>query len=194
MTMKFLCDTFVALGNEPARFECNDMVSVDRSIEETYNLERYIDAQAGGPGQGWFRIVKSPAEAREVIRPVANVVPGVGLEEPDPARDFLLGRVGVFEGAADALEGLVQVQVRTLQLLPGLAGDVQLLERGVERSLRLAPAFLVFALETVDAIAVLRVLLGPPLGECSELAVELRYPTFREGLRSLIPKETPPSR
>ena len=68
MTMKFLCDTFVALGNKPARFECNDMVSVDRSIEETYKLERYIDAQAGGPGKGWFRIVTSPAEAREVIR------------------------------------------------------------------------------------------------------------------------------
>lgn len=28
----------------------------------------------------------------------------------------------------------------------------------------------------------------------SELGVELRYPTFREGLRSLMPKETPPSR
>jgi len=68
MTMKFLCDLFVALGNEPARFECNDMVSVERIIEETYGLERYIDAQAGGPGQGWFRIVRSPAEAREVIR------------------------------------------------------------------------------------------------------------------------------
>jgi len=67
MTMKFLCDTFVALGNKPARFECNDMVSVDRIIEETYNLERYIDAQSGGPGEGWFRIVESPAEAREVI-------------------------------------------------------------------------------------------------------------------------------
>ena len=28
----------------------------------------------------------------------------------------------------------------------------------------------------------------------SELGVELRYPTFREGLRSLMSKETPPSR
>ncbi|MGB5813558.1 MAG: hypothetical protein WBG86_23680, partial [Polyangiales bacterium] len=67
MTMKFLCDTFVALGNKPARYACNDMVSADRIIEETYAMERYIDAQSGGPGQGWFRIVKSPAEAREVI-------------------------------------------------------------------------------------------------------------------------------
>ena len=30
-------------------------------------LERYIDAQNGGPGEGWFRIVDDPFEAREVI-------------------------------------------------------------------------------------------------------------------------------
>jgi hypothetical protein len=36
-------------------------------ILETYALERYIDAQHGGPGRGWFRIVKTPAEARAVI-------------------------------------------------------------------------------------------------------------------------------
>ncbi len=68
MTFPFLCDLFVKLGNQPARYECNDMVSVDRILEETYAMERYIDAQAGGPGEGWFRIVTSPAEAREVIR------------------------------------------------------------------------------------------------------------------------------
>jgi hypothetical protein len=30
-------------------------------------LEDYIDAQSGGPGKGWFRIVKDPFEARRVI-------------------------------------------------------------------------------------------------------------------------------
>ncbi|HSE72847.1 MAG TPA: hypothetical protein VLA97_18930, partial [Nocardioidaceae bacterium] len=30
-------------------------------------FERYIDAQSGGPGEGWYRIVRSPFEAREVI-------------------------------------------------------------------------------------------------------------------------------
>jgi microsomal dipeptidase-like Zn-dependent dipeptidase len=43
------------------------MTAVDRIIDETYVMERYIDAQAGGPGLGWFRIVHTPAEAREVI-------------------------------------------------------------------------------------------------------------------------------
>ena len=30
-------------------------------------LERYIDAQTAGPGEGWFRIVTDPFEARRVI-------------------------------------------------------------------------------------------------------------------------------
>ncbi len=29
-------------------------------------LERYVDAQNGGPGMGWYRIVTSPAQARKV--------------------------------------------------------------------------------------------------------------------------------
>ena len=48
-------------------YDCNDMVAVDRQLNEIKNLENYIDAQCGGPGKGWFRIVYSPKEAREVI-------------------------------------------------------------------------------------------------------------------------------
>lgn len=62
-----LCELITGLGAQDVRYSCNDMVSVDRSIAETRALERYIDAQAGGPGKGWFRIVESPAEARAVI-------------------------------------------------------------------------------------------------------------------------------
>ncbi|MCA9675680.1 MAG: hypothetical protein KC464_11635 [Myxococcales bacterium] len=66
-TNEVLCDLVTGLGAQPVRYSCNDMVAVDREIEEAYNLERYIDAQEGGPGQGWFRVVKTPAEARAVI-------------------------------------------------------------------------------------------------------------------------------
>ncbi|HYC55725.1 MAG TPA: hypothetical protein VEL28_12400, partial [Candidatus Binatia bacterium] len=66
-TNSVICDFLVGLGLQPVRYACNDMVAVDRIIEETYAMERYIDAQAGGPGKGFFRIVLSPAEAREVI-------------------------------------------------------------------------------------------------------------------------------
>lgn len=62
-----LCDLVTSIGSQIPRYSCNDMVTVDRSILEMRNLERYIDAQHGGPGEGWLRIVESPAEAREAI-------------------------------------------------------------------------------------------------------------------------------
>jgi len=62
-----MCDLIVGQGIQQVRYGCNDMLATDRQIAEAYNLERYIDAQSGGAGKGWFRIVKSPAEARAVI-------------------------------------------------------------------------------------------------------------------------------
>jgi hypothetical protein len=49
------------------RNSCNDMKSVRLQAEQTRKLERYIDAQYGGPGRGWYRVVTDPFEAREVI-------------------------------------------------------------------------------------------------------------------------------
>ena len=46
---------------------CNDMVSAYKQADDMYALQDYIDAQFGGPGKGFLRIVKSPTEAREVI-------------------------------------------------------------------------------------------------------------------------------
>lgn len=66
-TNAIICEFLVGLDIQPVRYSCNDMVAVDRILDETYAMERYIDAQSGGPGQGWFRIVKSPAEARQII-------------------------------------------------------------------------------------------------------------------------------
>ncbi|MGM0575424.1 MAG: hypothetical protein ACQEXJ_06810 [Myxococcota bacterium] len=62
-----LCDLVIGTDAQDVRYSCNDMVSVDRQIAEVRNMERYIDAQSGGPGKGWFRVVETPAEAREVI-------------------------------------------------------------------------------------------------------------------------------
>jgi microsomal dipeptidase-like Zn-dependent dipeptidase len=66
-TNSMICNFMVGEGIEPSRYDCEDMTAVDRIIDETYAMERYIDAQSGGPGLGWFRIVHTPAEAREVI-------------------------------------------------------------------------------------------------------------------------------
>ncbi len=61
------CHIAVGEGWARARYDCEDMTAVDRQLDAAYEMERYLDAQAGGPGQGWFRIVTSPARAREVI-------------------------------------------------------------------------------------------------------------------------------
>lgn len=66
-TNQIICDFMIGEGIQESRYDCHDMTAVNRIIDETYAMERYIDAQNGGPGLGWFRIVLTPAEAREVI-------------------------------------------------------------------------------------------------------------------------------
>ncbi len=46
---------------------CDEMESVRMQIADIYKLQDYIDAQYGGPGKGFFRIVKDPFQARRVV-------------------------------------------------------------------------------------------------------------------------------
>ncbi|HET9499819.1 MAG TPA: hypothetical protein VFO98_06135 [Marmoricola sp.] len=46
---------------------CDDMDSIRLQAHDMRALERYIDAQHGGPGKGWYRIVTDPEQARRVI-------------------------------------------------------------------------------------------------------------------------------
>jgi len=46
---------------------CNDMASVHIQDRDLHALQDYIDAQSGGPGQGWLRLVTDPFQARRVI-------------------------------------------------------------------------------------------------------------------------------
>src|SRR3954469_13041370 len=46
---------------------CNEMDTVRRAIKDMHELEDYADAQAGGPGKGFFQIVTNPYDARRVI-------------------------------------------------------------------------------------------------------------------------------
>ncbi len=57
-----LCNVYPVKQNP-----CNDMNSVRLQHRRIHQLQDYIDAQAGGPGKGFYRIVKSPFEARRVI-------------------------------------------------------------------------------------------------------------------------------
>ena len=46
---------------------CQTSKSIDLQIQRLNEMEAYIDAQQGGPGEGFFRLVSTPAEARQVI-------------------------------------------------------------------------------------------------------------------------------
>ncbi|HUA34706.1 MAG TPA: membrane dipeptidase [Candidatus Binataceae bacterium] len=41
---------------------------VEAQLQAAYQFEAFLDQQSGGPGQGWFRIVTTPDQARAVIR------------------------------------------------------------------------------------------------------------------------------
>ena len=62
--------------------ECNDMANVRDQAADMVALQDYIDAQFGGPGEGFFRLVDSPYDAREVINEgKLAVVLGVEVSE-----------------------------------------------------------------------------------------------------------------
>jgi hypothetical protein len=46
---------------------CDETEVIAAEIKRLRGLQRYVDAQSGGPGRGWFRIVEHPREARRVI-------------------------------------------------------------------------------------------------------------------------------
>ncbi|HTE63269.1 MAG TPA: Coagulation factor 5/8 type domain-containing protein, partial [Solirubrobacteraceae bacterium] len=47
--------------------DCDEMATVRRGFRALHELQDYVDAQAGGPGRGFFQIVTDPYEARRVI-------------------------------------------------------------------------------------------------------------------------------
>jgi hypothetical protein len=49
------------------RNTCNEMQTIRLQVADLMQMIDYIDAQSGGPGKGWLRLVKSPFEARKVI-------------------------------------------------------------------------------------------------------------------------------
>ena len=60
-----LCRFGATISGKPEA-DCDDMSVATKQVEYLYDVQDYIDAQYGGPGKGWYRIVKTPAEAREV--------------------------------------------------------------------------------------------------------------------------------
>ncbi len=65
------------------RNSCDDMDSVRLQARDMYKMQDYIDAQFGGPGKGFYRIVKNPFEARQVIN-AGKMAVVMGIETSVP--------------------------------------------------------------------------------------------------------------
>ncbi|QFG24578.1 membrane dipeptidase [Actinomadura sp. WMMB 499] len=73
-----LCEVYPLKRNA-----CDEMDVIRLQARRTREMESYIDERSGGPGEGWFRIVTGPAEARRVIEAgKLAVVLGVETSEP----------------------------------------------------------------------------------------------------------------
>jgi microsomal dipeptidase-like Zn-dependent dipeptidase len=63
----FLLGSIVVQGVKAAGRTGNDMESLEWQVREAYRMQDDIDARSGGPGSGWYRIVRDPEEASAVI-------------------------------------------------------------------------------------------------------------------------------
>jgi hypothetical protein len=61
---------------------CSETTSILAQIRTLRGLQNYVDAQSGGPGTGWFRLVYTPAQARQVMR-AGKLAVMIGIESSD---------------------------------------------------------------------------------------------------------------
>lgn len=128
---RVLCELYPLKQNS-----CNEMDSVLLQARRARQLQDYIDAQYGGPGKGWYRIVRSPFQARRQInKGNLAVVLGMEVSEPfgcriqqqnTPAESYTCDEAQVDEW----LDRLHKLGVRQLEVInkfdnpiSGVAGD-----------------------------------------------------------------------
>jgi hypothetical protein len=98
------------------KYSCDEMASVRREALRTFELQRYVDAQAGGPGRGWFRVVKDPFQARRVVNQGRlAVVLGMEVSRPLGCREYL-GTSSCTDAQVDQrLQALYDLGVRQME-------------------------------------------------------------------------------
>jgi microsomal dipeptidase-like Zn-dependent dipeptidase len=70
--------------------DCDEMESARHQLKLVEDLQDYIDAQHGGPGKGFLRIVTSPEEARQVIEQgKLAVINGTEMEKVFDCGEYL---------------------------------------------------------------------------------------------------------
>ncbi|MDV3504393.1 hypothetical protein [Marinobacter sp. M-5] len=95
--------------------DCDPMESILLQIQRMYEMQDYIDAQHGGPGEGWFQIVTSPASAREVIDDgKLAVVLGIEMSKVFKCGEFLGVAECSREEIVERLDQFYQLGVRNI--------------------------------------------------------------------------------
>jgi microsomal dipeptidase-like Zn-dependent dipeptidase len=123
---RVLCELYPLKQNN-----CDEMASVRLQDHDLNAIQDYVDAQNGGPGRGWFRIVHNPFEARRVIAAgKLAVVKGIEVSEPFGCRVYNDQPQCDREQIDRELEQVHAMGVRQMELinkfdnaLAGVAGD-----------------------------------------------------------------------
>jgi hypothetical protein len=110
---------------------CDEMETVALEANRTRELERFIDAQYGGPGRGWYRIVTDPLQARRVINSGRlAVVMGIEVSRPLGCRAYYTGPSCTAADIDKRLSEVYKLGVRQMEMtnkfdnaLTGVTGD-----------------------------------------------------------------------
>lgn len=95
--------------------DCDPMESILLQIQRMYEMQDYIDAQHGGPGAGWFQIVTSPTQAREVIDDgKLAVVLGIEMSKVFKCGEFLGVAECTREEIVERLDQFYRLGVRNI--------------------------------------------------------------------------------
>ncbi|WP_228263771.1 amidohydrolase family protein [Marinobacter shengliensis] len=101
--------------NPQKQNDCDPMEAILLQIQRMYEMQNYIDAQHGGPGEGWFQIVTSPAQAREVIgEGKMAVVLGIEMSKVMRCGEFMGVPECTAQDIVERLDQLYQLGVRNM--------------------------------------------------------------------------------
>lgn len=101
--------------NPQKQNDCDTMAAIEMQATQMHRMQDYIDAQNGGPGKGWFRIVTDPAQARQVIGDgKMAVILGVEASKALNCGEFLNAPECTREEIVERLDRLYAMDVRSL--------------------------------------------------------------------------------
>ena len=121
-----LCNVYPVKKNS-----CNEMDGVRLQAKRMFQLQDYIDAQSGGPGEGWLRVVSTPAQARQSINAGRMaLILGIEVSELFDCREILDQAQCTTKQIDDRLQEVYDMGVRQMELtnkfdnaLSGVTGD-----------------------------------------------------------------------